>query len=80
MPEIGFAIRVVDDEGEGVEGVKVTVNYSMTIDHEYTDEDGWAEFEKDQFMHSVAIGEVIIDGVSYGEYRLEDGETYSFTI
>ena len=80
MPEINFSIRVVDDEGEGVEGVEVYVNYSMTIDHQYTDDDGWAEFEKDQFMDSVATGEVIINGVNYGKYSFEDGDTHSFTI
>jgi uncharacterized GH25 family protein len=80
MPEINFSIRVIDDEGEGVEGVEVYVNYSMTIDHQYTDDDGWAEFEKDQFMDSVATGEVIINGVNYGKYSFEDGDTRSFTI
>jgi hypothetical protein len=80
MPDINFSIRVVDEEGEGIEGVKVCVNYSMTIDFETTDEDGWAEFEKDQFVNTVATGEVIINGRNYGEYSFEDGDTESFTI
>lgn len=80
MPEINFSIRVIDDEGEGVKGVEVYVDYSMTIDHQTTDDNGWAEFEKDQFLHSVATGKVFINGVSYGEYSFEDGDTYSFTV
>jgi len=80
MPVINFGIRVVDDEGEGIEGIEVCVNYTMTIDFETTDEDGWAWFEKDQFMDEVAIGDVIIEGTNYGTYRFEDDDTESFTI
>ena len=80
MSVINFSIRVVDDEGEGVEGIEVCVNYTMTIDFETTDDDGWAEFEKDQFMDTVAVGDVIIEGTNYGSYSFEDGDTESFTV
>lgn len=80
MPDINFSIRVVDDEGEGVEGIKVFINYGMTHHQDTTDEDGWVEFDKPQILHSVATGEVYIDGVSQGDYSFENGDTYSFTI
>lgn len=80
MPEINFSIRVVDEDGEGVEGVEVFINYGMTHHKDTTDEDGWVEFEKDQLIHYSASGEVYIDGTSYGNYSFEDGDTESFTI
>ena len=74
-----FSVRIVDMDGEGIEGVRVYANFGILNGghEEYTDEDGWAEFYASGDFTSV---EFIIDGDSHGEYGLSDGETFSFTM
>src|SRR6266581_1807325 len=44
--DISYSIRIVDSDGDGVEGVKVAVHYPWTHDSDYTGGDGWVSFEK----------------------------------
>jgi len=87
MSEHGkFSIRVVDDDGDGVEGAKVSYQCGRLsgVGTEYTDSDGWAEFE--------IIGETLGPGVipirtiwvnseevSDEVIYPKDGDTFSFT-
>jgi uncharacterized GH25 family protein len=80
MPKINFSIRVVNNDGKGVKGIKVFINYGMTHHQDTTDGDGWVKFNKDQFLHSSASGEVYINSRSQGQYSFSDGATYSFTV
>jgi hypothetical protein len=88
MSEGTFSIRVVDEDGNGVEGVKVTCKYRGILhgmEEEYTDEDGWARFHVSYTMFSgstVPINNIwigddqVLDEIKY----MEDGDTLSYTI
>jgi len=87
MSEETFSIRVVDEEGDGIEGVKVSCNYGLLngIGEEYTDEDGWARFT----IHSTSfvdgkchVKNIWINGdeVSGETKYMDDGDTLSYTI
>lgn len=70
---MGFDVHVVNDEGDGIEGVRVVLGFTsilrgMTAE-EYTDSDGHAEFDG----YDEGEVEVYVDGASYGRYRYEDG-------
>lgn len=73
-----FSVRVVYDDGDGASGIKVFVSFGLLGGHseEYTDSDGWAEFDN----YGNESGSIYIDGSEIGEYDLSDGSSYSFTI
>ena len=82
-----FSIRVVGEDGDGVEGVKVSYQcgHISGVGSEYTDDDGWAEFEiiPETLGNGVipirkiwVNGEEVSDDVIYPE----DGDTFSFTL
>jgi hypothetical protein len=76
---MGFSIRVVDADGDGVSGVSVMVAfYSMggTLE-ETTDSDGWVTFEP----AGDHVGcKVFIDGNKYDEIGYDDGDTFSYVL
>jgi hypothetical protein len=37
--DINFGIRVVDEDGNGIEGARVFVSYALTHQEDYTDSD-----------------------------------------
>lgn len=76
-----FSIRVLDDNGNPREGVGVVVDFGHLIGHaqEYTDEGGWAEFEVSDSI-STSSGEIYVNHESEGEYGLNDGDSFSFTL
>lgn len=68
MSDISFSIRVVNDEGDPVEGVKVTVSFDGIfhgVGEDFTDDDGWAQFESSS-MHHVATGKVYLGDEEVG--------------
>lgn len=91
--DINFSIRIVDDEGDPIEGVTVKVWYKFGAwgaipwypDENDTDEDGWAQFSK-----SAPVRKMMGDGIDIEvkvkstvlaeDARVEDGETLSFTM
>lgn len=77
--EISFSVRVVDDDGDSVEGAKVFIAYPWTWDEDYTDEDGWVEFEKDLMTSNGVRAKIHVNGDEVGEVFIEDGDTFSFT-
>lgn len=44
---------------------------------EYTDEDGWANFDWPNLPETLTIS---VDGDDQGDYALDDGDTHSFTV
>ena len=88
MSEHGtFSIRVVDENGYGVSSARVAYQCGKMsgVGTEYTDSDGWAEFN---IIHGVLGGGAIfveriwINGkeVSDNGFYPEDGNTFSFTL
>jgi hypothetical protein len=81
-----FSIRIVDDDDNGVSGVRVTCWYRFPSvpDEEYTDDDGWAEFpirqplgKQSSFsVECVAVNDVEVCGDTFFP---SDGETFEFT-
>jgi hypothetical protein len=74
-----FSVRVVDDDQEGLKGVRVALSFTsilrgMTAE-EYTDSDGYAEFDG----YDEGDVEVFIGGSSYGTYKYEDGGSITIT-
>lgn len=75
-----FSIRVVNDEQEGVNGMRVTLGFSgltrgMSTEV-YTDSDGLAEFSG----YDEGDVEVYVDGSSYGTYQYDDGASITITM
>lgn len=78
---IGFAIRVIDQEGNGVPDAEVTVHYPYAEDNGCTDEQGWVHFEKDHFFGNSVRANVYVDGQLRDEFIcFEDGDTVSYTV
>lgn len=83
MADIEFGIRVVDEDGNGVEGAKVYISYPLSWSEEYTDEDGWAHFERDRTMHGGVRVDIYVNGEKVDDevWIDEGGEvTLSYTI
>lgn len=80
MPEINYSVRIVDEDGNGVSGKRVSVHYQMTHDSDYTDGDGWVEFTKDNLINPIESAEVYVDGDPQRSISIRDGDTFSFTI
>jgi len=72
-----YSVRIVDEDGHGVSGKKVTVHYPWTWSEDYTDEDGWVTFEKSGGGVTV---QVYAGGALLGEVHAEDGDTFSFNV
>ena len=76
---MAFDVHAVNDEGDGVQGVRVVLGFTsilrgMTAE-EYTDSDGHAEFDG----YDEGEIEVFVGGSSYGTYRYEDGGGITIT-
>lgn len=91
--EIHFSIRIVDDEGDGIEGVNVKVWYKFGAwgaipsypDEVETDENGWAHFSKTAPVSKMMDGGIDIDvkvrdTTLAEDTRVEDGDTFSYTM
>lgn len=75
---IGFSIRVVDSDGQPRKSARVgarSINILGGAKSEYTDDDGWANFDW-PLPETVIIS---VDGDDQGEHPLDDGDTLSFT-
>lgn len=70
---MGFDVHVVNDDGDGIEGVRVVLGFTDILrgmtSTEYTDSDGHAEFDG----YDEGEVEVFVDGSSCGTYQYEDG-------
>lgn len=77
-----FSIRVVDEDGQGVCGAKVSCHYPTTHQSQYTDSDGWAEFDAHGGLLSFpVVDHLYINGVEVdASVRTDDGDTFSYTI
>ena len=75
-----FSIRVVDQNGEPMRGIRVGVSWGFWSGglHEYTDDNGWVSFDNSD--DSLTSAEFFIKGDSVGEHTTYSGETYSFSI
>lgn len=80
--DISFSIRVVNEDGEPVQGAMVSVIYDVTNQDDYTDEDGWVEFErpKPALGGSGIRGTIYINGEEVGSPWIADGDTFSYTL
>ncbi|MGZ4965099.1 MAG: hypothetical protein ACXWC8_21300 [Limisphaerales bacterium] len=77
------SIRVVDEHGDAVSGAKVTVIFSLMTGHdtEYTNDDGWAEFEYESIdsEKSLWVDDIYINGERVaGDFYIENGDTESY--
>ena len=68
-----FTIRVVDDEDEGIGGVRVRVSFldsNRSDSDAKTDSDGYADFDGDDEGEI----EVFLNGTNYGSYEYSEGD------
>jgi len=80
MPQINYSIRVVDNKGNGISGEKVSVHYDFTHDSDYTDNNGWANFEKSNSIHDGVRTTIYFKGKTLAkDVWIENGDTLSFT-
>ena len=83
-----FSIRIVDEDGDGIEDVTVYLDYAGITgdsDSEETDSDGWAEFTLHREFgvgHPKTISSVTANGVIVmsDSFTPDDGDTFSFTL
>lgn len=93
LSDINFSIRIIDEEGEPIEGVTVRVWYKFGAwgaipwypDKAETDEDGWAQFSKTAPVSKLMNGGIDIDvkvrsSELAEDLRVEDGDTLSYTM
>jgi hypothetical protein len=76
-----FKVQVVDDDGDGVAGCKVTVVFTSVLRgflEEYSDDDGQAEFGFDALEPGSA--EIFTGGEKHGPYYIEDGGGFTITL
>ncbi len=79
------SIRVMSDDGDPKSSVEVKIFFSGligTVTTEYTDSDGWANFDipevDDYTMH---VDKIYIDGSNVDEsISLDTGDTRSYTV
>ncbi|OHB20138.1 MAG: hypothetical protein A2854_04985 [Parcubacteria group bacterium RIFCSPHIGHO2_01_FULL_56_18] len=86
MSDLGsFFIRVVDKDGDPVEGVKIWCKYQAGgVGSDHTDSDGWAEFKIYHGFSPSSYGiemiwindEEVIDEMFFPD----DGDKFSFTL
>jgi hypothetical protein len=74
-----FEVRVVNDDQEGVESVRVVLEFTSLLrgmsSEEYTDSDGSAYFDD----YDEGEIKVYLDGSNYGTYHYEDGGCITIT-
>jgi len=82
-----FSIRVVDSDGNGIEGAKVSYQCGRMsgVGTEYTDEDGWASFAiitETLGSGVIPIQCIWVNGVEVSDDVIypDDGDTFSFTL
>jgi len=70
---MSFEVRIVNDDDEGLEGVRVSLEFTDLSrgmsDDEYTDSEGSAFFEG----FDEGPVRIYINGHNYGEFLYEDG-------
>jgi len=78
---IGFGVRVVDAEGNGVEGAEVVAFYPHGTDRACTDQDGWVRFERNYAFGDAIRTTLYVDGEIKAEnIWIEDENTFSFIL
>ena len=82
-----FSIRVVDEDGDGVEDAKVqyAVGAVCGVGEGYTDSEGWVTFDITTGALNgdvIRISTIWVNGVqvSGDDVYPEDGDTFSFTL
>ena len=74
-------VLVVDEEGDPVTGQDVAAHFSSawgldTVNHQYTDTEGHAEFLRDHAAEPLHV-KIVVRGKSFGPYTAEDGAKYT---
>lgn len=74
-----FSVRVVDERGLPIEGLRVAVTFHGLggVSTAYTDSDGWVSFDNSDGSH--VSGEFFVQGESQGWHSTRGGDSYSFT-
>ena len=80
MPIIKYLIRIVNDDSEGVPGKEVSVYYDLTQDSDFTDEEGWVKFKKDNLLEPMVRATIYVDGEQIKDISAHDGDTFSLSI
>jgi len=74
-----FSVRVVNDNQEGVSGIRVRLEFSGITrgmsDDAYTDDQGYAEFDG----YDPGEVDVYVDGSNMGTYSYADGDSITIT-
>jgi len=76
---MSFSVRVVDQDGDPMSGIKVTADFGLLHGQssDYTDDGGWAMIEASGDYVTCTI---YVKGENQGEHPISDGDTFSFTI
>lgn len=78
------SIRVVDDDGDPVRGATVGIDFGLWtgVGSEYTDDNGWAEFEYEPIDKEYLIAKKIwVNGEEVdSDETLYSGDTRSYSI
>ena len=84
---ISFSIRIVNDKGEGVSGVRVYVQYNVFGGSatDETDDGGWAHFTQvgfdEMIMQRTTLKEIGVKGTTIAkDVTVNNGDTLSYTL
>jgi uncharacterized GH25 family protein len=78
---IEFGIRVTDENGNPVQGAKVSVHYPWAMDTGVSDEDGWARFEKYQAFGDAVLTSIYVNGeIRAHNIWIENGNTLFYSV
>ena len=85
MCEVSFSIRIVNDDGKGVRGIRVYIEYPLGSATDETGDDGWAHFSEvglnAAIMGDVLLREIRVKGTTIAkDVTVKDGETLSYTL
>ena len=78
---VGFGIRIVDVDGNGIEGAEVRADFPYATESNCTDKDGWVRFERNHAFGDAIRTTIYVDGEMKAEnIWIENENTYSFVI
>ena len=79
--DIEFGIRVVNKDGDGVEGARVFVSYLFTHQEDCTGSDGWVHFTRGSTVYGGVRANIFVNGEKVGnQIWVESGDTFSFSV
>lgn len=80
MSLIRFKIRLTDEKGDASPDTLLHAFYAIGADMMITDQDGWAEFEKECGSDVSCGARVVYQDEVIGNIEAKNGDSFSFSV